>query len=79
MLYANYSYTNGVLSAGLQGASELLSAEELGSLLEDGRTFFEVCLPVRALQGSVANAVRDQAAEAAFCQCCSGGVDTLNL
>lgn len=80
VLYANYSYTNGVLAAGLEGASELLSTQELGSLLEDGRTFFEVCLLSGRCGASVANAVREQAAEDAFAPVLLyGGVDTLNL
>lgn len=80
VLYAHSAYNNGVLEAGLDAGSGLLTEGALGNLLDDARTFFEVCLLSGRCDLSLATSVAGQTAEDAFAPVLLyGGTDTLNL
>lgn len=80
VLYAHSAYTNAVLESVLASGSGLLSEPALGNLLDDARTFFEVCMLSGRCDLSLATAVEGQVAAAAFSPVLLfGGTDTLNL
>jgi len=80
VLYAHSAYTNAVLETGLATGAGLLNEPALGDLLDDARTFFEVCLLSGRCDLSLSTAVAGQVAEDAFAPVLIfGGTDTLNL
>ena len=80
VLYAQRSYNDAVLMAGIQTGGEILSLQELGNLIDDARIFFEICQLSGRCDGSLAAAVEGQVAETAFEPgLLYGATDTLNL
>ena len=66
VLYAQHAYAHAIQESVIKAGSLILSLEELGSLGDNARTFYEVCMLSGRCDASVATTVRGQVAEEAF-------------
>ncbi len=79
-MYSQHAYTHAIQESVIEAGSLILSLEELGSLGDNARTFFEVCMLSGRCDDSIATAVKEQAVKEAFSpSLLYGEYRTLNL